>query len=103
MEPACPHAGQASGERELMRAWNNIFRAVLVAGLSPAAAAEEAPAPAQTWSFPAPSDTLRGFIIRGLWSREYRIEEAFARMGGGFLDEGWVWDGAGSGWLSPRG
>jgi len=38
---------------------------------------------------------------RGLWSRHYRLEEAFSRLGGALVSESWHCDTAGAGWLSP--
>jgi uncharacterized membrane protein len=49
---------------------------------------------------PAPTAPLRVLVVRGLWSREYRLEEAIARCGA-MYDDVWTWDGCGSGWLGP--
>jgi uncharacterized membrane protein len=52
-------------------------------------------APAAT---PAP---LRVLVARGLWHAQYRLDEALALAGAGPVEDIWVWDGTGSGWLSP--
>ncbi len=55
---------------------------------------------AQEQSFP-PAKPLRVHITRGLWSRQFRLEEALAARGGAVVRESWDSGGAGSGWLSP--
>ncbi len=44
---------------------------------------------------------FRPLVVRGLWHRDYRIEEAIAHAGGGVPADAWAWDGCGSGWPGP--
>ena len=48
------------------------------------------------WVYPAPQP-LRIHIVRGLWSREYRLEEAVALAGAGFVTDSWHSQGLGFG------
>ena len=64
------------------------------------------PAHAETasfnWVYP-PANPLRVHVCRGLWSREYRIEEALALAGGGISSNSWHTAPGGCGWLGPWG
>ena len=50
------------------------------------------------WVYPAPQP-LRIHIVRGLWSREYRLEEAVALAGAGFVTDSWHSQGMGFGYV----
>lgn len=86
------------------------FRAVLGAILlatmcAPCTAAGKGKAPPPPkpidlgWAYPPLP--LRVQVVHGLWTPQYRLEEAFAEAGAAPLHHAWVRDGTGSGWLSP--
>ncbi len=50
------------------------------------------------WVYPA-AQPLRVHVVRGLWSREYRLEEALALTGAGFVTESWHSQGMGFGYV----
>jgi hypothetical protein len=52
------------------------------------------------WLLP-PAQPLRVQVCRGLWSQEYRIEEALALNGGCVVSESWHVVPGGFGWLGP--
>jgi len=54
------------------------------------------------WVYP-PAKPLQVHVCRGLWSREYRIEEALALAGGGISSNSWHTAPGGCGWLGPWG
>lgn len=56
---------------------------------------------ATTRAGPTTAPAATSFVVRGLWHREYRIDEALARATLPLVEEGWVYDGTGSGWPGP--
>lgn len=54
------------------------------------------------WAYPPPQP-LRVHVCRGLWSRDYRVEEAIALGGGGLVSDSWHHVPGGFGWLGPWG
>ena len=83
---------------------SSVLLLTAILGITGVSVAAEEPAlpPLQTgpldWVYPAP-EPLRAHVVRGLWSREYRIEEALARGGAGFVTESWHAQGMGFGWV----
>jgi uncharacterized membrane protein len=73
----------------------NVF-----AGADDTAAGKSALAPQFGWTYNA-SGARNIHILRGLWTDQYRIEEAISRSGGGVITEGWHWVSGGSGWPTP--
>lgn len=65
--------------------------------LAPAAPLPDKDTPLD-WVYPAP-EPLRFHVVRGLWSREYRLEEAMARAGAGVVTESWHAQGMGFGYV----
>lgn len=80
-----------------------VWTAVAILALAPIGrAAGAAPAAEPAWVLP-PAPPLSVLAVRGLWHGEYRLEEALARCATAFVDDVWVWDGCGSGWIGPGG
>ncbi|MCX5658297.1 MAG: glutamine amidotransferase [Planctomycetota bacterium] len=82
-----------------------VFLITAVVGAGVRAAEPTAKAPALPdketpldWVYPPPQP-LRVHVVRGLWSREYRLEEAMALAGAGVITESWHTQGMGFGYV----